>query len=254
MKGFLIQTIGGEIVHDFNFTLLRAIEYEEWRTGEKIPVVRCEMEDMMPESDLIPSGTVEFVKNWIWMNLGEYEPVPLNVPPHLFEFAGRWIKNVRTKSEMEEFQGEVFIKSTEIVKSGYNCFTDWPTFSSDRIPEASYQISERVDIISEYRCFVWMDQLRGIQWYSGDFTRFPDVQTIEKIIKKEPWDFGHGKGLKAWSFDVGILKNGQTIIIEAHEIYSLGLYGFSDYQIYVYMLRSGWKDMVRRLENDKTVH
>ena len=33
-KKFLIQTIKGKVVHDFAFTLERALEYQTWR-GEK---------------------------------------------------------------------------------------------------------------------------------------------------------------------------------------------------------------------------
>ena len=34
MLKFLIQTIDGEVVHDFAFELLRAIEYHKWRGDE----------------------------------------------------------------------------------------------------------------------------------------------------------------------------------------------------------------------------
>ena len=61
-KKFLIQTIKGKVVHDFAFTLERALEYQAWR-GEKFETEYIEgfVENYPMTPNIIPVGTVEFV-------------------------------------------------------------------------------------------------------------------------------------------------------------------------------------------------
>ena len=92
-----------------------------------------------------------------------------------------------------------------------------------------YQLSEIVDFISEYRCFVNEGQIVGIQYYTGD----PLVTLSESMINEmKAWVNTYSASKfspRSYSLDVGIIEKDdkkQVALIEIHPITSLGLYGF----------------------------
>ena len=84
-----------------------------------------------------------------------------------------------------------------------------------------YQFSQVILIDSEWRAFVYKGKLVGLQNYCGEFTLFPDVEKIKEMIK------AYKSAPIAYTLDVGINANG-TFVIEVHDFFSCGLYGFSD--------------------------
>ena len=60
--------------------------------------------------------------------------------------------------------------------------------------------------------------------YSGEFNIFPDVAEINKMIS------AYTEAPPAYTIDVGVNTKGETVIIECHNFFSCGLYGFSDYR------------------------
>ena len=94
-------------------------------------------------------------------------------------------------------------------------------------------VSEVVDFISEYRCFVHHKKLIGIQNYMGDFTMFPDINIIEGILN----DFK--TSIVAYTIDVGVTKEGKTLLIEIQDAWSIGNYGLEG-KTYAKFLRDRW--------------
>lgn len=96
---FLIQTINGQIVHDFAFELLQSIPFiRTWR-GEDPQLCMKEGTDFKDITDPdkhIPVGSVEFVSEYLKAFYPHAKKAlrPLNVPECLFPFAGRKICNV----------------------------------------------------------------------------------------------------------------------------------------------------------------
>ena len=87
------------------------------------------------------------------------------------------------------------------------------------------------------RCFVYQNKLVGLQNYSGDFTKFPNVDIINKMIdtyKSSP---------VAYTLDVAIDKN-NTVVIEVHDFFSCGLYGFNDHRILPYMFSKWFNNFI----------
>ncbi len=212
---FIIQTVNNQVVHDFSFTLIRSIEYHNWlhpntHTYElsEIPIFK---------ENTVLCGDTKFVTEFI-------EGIkPLNVPESLFKYAGRKIMNGTEKDVITRS----FVKSNDVIK-GFTDITDHIETSGN------YQISSIInDIISEHRCFVYKKKLVGIHYYSGDFTIFPDINTINDMIKDFDYEY-------PYTLDVGVSDN-KTIIIEAHDMFSCGLYGFSDMKIYPRMLIDSFK-------------
>lgn len=81
----------------------------------------------------------------------------------------------------------------------------------------------------------------GLQNYSGEFTKFPSVNKINAMIK-------HYKSAPiAYTLDVGVNDNG-TFVIEVHDFFSCGLYGFSNYAILPNMYYRWFNEYTRNLK------
>lgn len=216
---FLIQTINGKVKHDFSFTLLESIEFQNWLRNDKSFEVCFTDETTIP--NYIPIGSVEFVSKYINDYYG-ITPKPKNIPLELIgkNWTGRTVINGTEK----DIIGEKFVKSNDKIKS----FTE----ICKTAPEGNYQISDLIDIESEWRAFVYEGKLVGLQNYSGEFDIFPNVDKIKSMInayKTQP---------VAFTLDVAI-SNNDTVIIEVHDFFSCGLYGFSEHKILPFMF-SKW--------------
>lgn len=225
---FLIQTIDSEIKHDFSFTLLESIKYNNWYN--KRDKISYKLTNEETEPGFIPIGSVEFVSKYLY-DYFRLKPLPKNIPFELFKYANRTIFNGTYEVRLEK---DYFIKSNDKIKDDINGLLK----KTDILPEGNYQFSEIIDIDSEYRCFVHKNKLVGLQNYSGDFTIFPDIKTINNIIddyKKSP---------VAYTLDVGINDTG-TFIVEIHDFFSCGLYGFSDLNRLPYMFSQWYYEFIK---------
>lgn len=228
---FLFQTIDGKIKHDFSFTLIESCEFNNWYYKNK--EMQCffsEIPEKLEADKLyIPIGNVEFVIEYLKKYYNS-EPKPINIPNELmnFEWTGRHIFNGTEK----DIIGLKFVKSNEKIKH----FTK----VCDRAPEGNYQISDLIDIKSEWRAFVYKSELVGLQNYSGEFDIFPDVNKIRQMInayKLQPI---------AFTLDIAITKKKETVVIEVHDFFSCGLYGFSEHKILPHMFSKWFYSFVKK--------
>lgn len=185
---FLIQKIDGEIRHDFAFTLLQSIRFKNWlwhgkdnikfRFANTFDVVDPDFIYPNPfkpcHKDYVPVGTVGFVTDFL-MHFYGIIPKPVNIPRELLgeEFTKRFVFNGTEK----EIVGKKFVKSNDKIK-GFTEIVDDNTV----VLEGNYQISNPISIESEWRAFVYKGKLVGLQNYAGEFTYFPDVDAIAKMI------------------------------------------------------------------------
>jgi hypothetical protein len=94
-------------------------------------------------------------------------------------------------------------------------------------------LSNVVNIVSEYRCYVIENKLVGIKHYLGDFKIFPNVDFIEETIKNyENQPIGY-------TIDFGVTDQNETILIEVNDGWSIGNYGLRD-KIYAKLLLKRW--------------
>jgi hypothetical protein len=224
---FLIQTINGKVKHDFSFTLLESIEFQNWLRDDKSFEVYFTDEPTMP--NYIPIGSVEFVSKYIY-DYYNLRIKPVNVPLELIDerYTGRKVINGTER----DIIGEKFVKSNDKIKS----FTK----ICKTAPEGNYQISDLIDIKSEWRAFVYEGKLVGLQNYSGEFDVFPNVKKIKSMInayKTQPI---------AFTLDVAISNNDTTVVIEVHDFFSCGLYGFSDHKILPFMFSKWFNSFVKK--------
>jgi len=236
---FLIQKINGKIVHDFSFTLLQTIEFKNWLArNNKFERVLVKYFDSTPEATdfrfklvhrhYIPVGTVEFVTKFLECFYC-LTPKPINVPEELFLFTKRHIFN-GTEAYFPHC-GKSFIKSNDKIKSTCGIFNQSETIN---LPAGNYQFSDVISIESEWRAFVYDGKLVGLQNYAGEFTLFPNVRVINEMIR------AYDSAPVAYSLDIGINGN-DTFVIEVHDFFSCGLYGFNDVKYPTMLYRWFWQ-------------
>ena len=263
---FLVQTISNEdvfkIQHDFTCELEHAVRYYKWKGVEHV-LHHCSIEELEhldeTHKDFVPVGTIEFVMKFIGKFIkpdGSAEIKPLNIPENMFnpKFSGRRIQNFEINGQTrEQVFNEIstwttpllFIKSNEVLKSPLNgMYNMSDIMDSEKLPDGNYQVSEHVKIVSEYRCFVYQGKLKGVQFYSGDFTTFPDRDKIFDLVRSLNTDENETTG---YTFDVYVTPDGNTYLMEMHEFFSCGLYGFCDYDILPYMFYRTFLNIKKRL-------
>lgn len=248
---FLIQTIGGSIRHDFVFILKEAEHYYNWWNDDPLELKEAEIGDIAniehPEY-YIPVGTVEFVSEYLqtFFPWAKDTLRPLNVPECLFPFAGRVIENICSREDFSErFKqlDRIYVKSLDEIKDDFNgpkyartgTISDWYE-SKDFV---HCQVSEMIDIASEWRVIVFNGEIQHVGNYSGDCLVFPDGETIRNMVK------AYGEAApKAWTLDVAVTTDSKTVVLECHRFFSCGLYGFSDLRRIPKMYSQTWYEMI----------
>ena len=254
---FLIQKCNKKIQHDFSFTLLESIRYLKWLGDVDVKVKYIDFIDAENENwnwwfspfheHYIPIGSVEFVTAW-FKRFHDHKPKPINVPEEIInfptmqvDFCGRKVIN-GNHMDLEDLKGKWFVKSNDHIK-GFALPIDR---SYGELPAGHYQMSELIDIDSEWRAFVYQGKLVGLQNYSGDFELFPNTFTIKQMIN------AYKSAPVAYTLDVGVTyAHSTTRIIEVHDFFSCGLYGFADHKILPYMHSRWHYEYLKNLKNGK---
>jgi hypothetical protein len=236
---FLIQKINGEIRHDFTFALLESIRFKNWlsRNDKKDKIMVkflnyievTEPNDIYPiqfkpcHKNYVPVGSVEFVTEFLGHFYG-LKPKPINVPECLFEprYSQRPIFN-GNHMDLENLHGKWFVKSNTTIK-GYAEMITRDINHGLQIPAGNYQISEYIPIDSEWRTFVFEGKIVGLKHYTGEFIKFPQIQSISNMVSAFERS---GIAPVAYTLDVGV-NDYHTFVIEVHDFFSCGLYGFND--------------------------
>lgn len=239
---FLLQTINKRVVHDFIFELERSIEYQRWR-GEKIDLIYASIEEVRMSryrffnEGFISIGTIEFVEASIPGPL----PPPINIPPYFLntpEITGKAVVQIRPDNKtLIQDEVEYYVKDCRRIKNKINGWYKGKNICNLNLEYI--QVRERIDnILSEWRVFVYLGDIRGCQFYSGDPLVFPNSDKIKEIVKK------YNRTEDAYTLDIFITPNG-TFLMEVHDFYSCGLYGFSDYQKLPYMFSRTWRNLTK---------
>lgn len=230
MRGFVLQI--GDNGHYSNdvATVEEVIDAHNWfRPNDKIEFVSYHYDDITKENTegLVPVGSVQFV-NKVLSFYGKEGMKPINIPECLKEekFLARKIAFAKNRTEIDNIKKEwntnkVFIKSNTSVKhwmpelyTGKDCIAE----------DEEYFVSEEVDFASEWRCFVYRGQLRGIKHYLGNEWIMPEKEFVENCIQTMTKD----SDMLAYTLDVGVTGDGKNAVIEVHNFLSCGLYGFEE--------------------------
>ena len=98
-------------------------------------------------------------------------------------------------------------------------------------------VSDAVNFVTEYRCFVLRGDVLSARWYKGDWGVAIDRKRVLEAV--EAW-----KGApSAYTLDFGATDDGQTLLVEVNDGFSMGTYGLQP-ALYAAMLEARWQEMV----------
>lgn len=245
MKAY-IQRIAGQIPDDWLFSAMMGFK------NKGAEIVFFEEEDI----DLIPCTGYEIVVAYIEPTL-EYFRInnikvgkPLNIPEqlHLTQFLHRSITHT-TMGELKADPSKVniFVKPADRVKGFSSGVISQhslkPFVFADVDGSTGVMCSTPINFLSEYRCFVHNGVLKGVQYYVGDFTLFPDESRIRQMVAQ------YTGAPRAYTLDVGIVKCSdpalgyKTVLVECNDMWSVAHYGLRDH-IYSTLLHDRWRELI----------
>lgn len=193
------------------------------------------------DSFAIAVGGINFVRG-AFNHLGIAQPEIDNPHIHLPEYLGRDVCEV-TWAEVEQISVfPFFIKPLEDHKlfTGYVVKTPQELLHAKlRVkPESKIVLSECVEFVTEYRCFVLEEKLVGCKNYAGDFRVLPDFDVIEQAI------LDYSASPVGYSIDFGVTSDGRTLLIEMNDGFGLSAYGLNKI-IYCKILEARWDEIMK---------
>ncbi|HGP8432650.1 TPA: ATP-grasp domain-containing protein [Streptococcus pneumoniae] len=156
----------------------------------------------------------DIVVDYIMETLGEIVNIPDN-----------WGKFIKPKAGSKVFTGRVVNGTHDLI--GIGLPFDYPIW-----------ISEVVEFIAEWRCFVLDGRVLDVRPYTGDYHAQFDASVIDEAIscwKDAPIAYG---------LDIGVTRDGRTLVVEVNDGYALGNYGLSPLKS-INFHRARWKEMVK---------
>lgn len=202
-----------------------------------------EVEEIERAPDLSPETIVCGQIRDVWAalaRLGHPRPVELDYPDHLAWLAGRRVERT-TLGATRELGRPVFVKPTRA-----KLFTGLvlsPSNTQSRITLAPYPddlevlVSDVVDFVSEWRCFVCRDEVVGVRPYRGAWDVPPDREALSRAVTE-----GRGRMPAGHSLDLGVTADGRTLLVEANDGYALGSYGLPSIP-YAQLLEARWDEL-----------
>ena len=176
----------------------------------------------------IPLGTIQFVTAYLNIFYGIEKMNPIEIPKVLRtdEFLKRKYEICYGKNLPKK--GRYFVKNVSTLKtmtfSGHiEDVCNKPDFLTGKKPfedDELYQLSDIVNIKSEYRVYIISGKIYAIAYYDGDATIFPDVSLIQKanLIYSVQKDYPN-----SYTMDIAVSDKG-TILLECHPLFSCGIY------------------------------
>lgn len=135
-----------------------------------------------------------------------------------------WGQFVKPKAGSKVFTGRVVNGTRDLV--GIGLPFDYPVW-----------ISEVVEFVAEWRCFVLDGQVLDVRPYFGDYHAQYDPKVIDGAIAA--WTTAP----TAYGLDIGVTRDGRTLIVEVNDAYALGNYGLSPLKS-IRFSRARWEEMV----------
>lgn len=179
----------------------------------------------------IPVGTLEFVKSWMEVFYG-HGLNPIEIPPCLrtWEFLKREYRFVHSHDIPKS--GTWFIKDaselklfstafSDTVEQAYSCLGEDENGLINGMDSSHiFQVSERLNVLSEYRCYFIDGNLENVCNYNGDMKYYIDLNLVERAnsIYSAQADYPNSYSMDVMETDRG------TALIEIHPFVSLGLY------------------------------
>lgn len=195
--------------------------------------------DKRNSEDVIVGGTV-FV--WHALNQLGITIEPYDYPEELKDYLGRRIWDIKLK-DIENERPPFFMKPFEDKLAPGVVIHSLEDFASEDFqaykvlqPDTNIHCSEPVQFVSEWRCFLLYGKIIGIEFYYGD----RGVECNRAIIEDAVQAFPNMPA--GFALDFGVAEDGRTLLIEANDGFSLGVYGL-EATLYARLLTARWAEI-----------
>lgn len=223
-----------EFVTDNVFTAFYGFSILGW---ECIPFTKDDIPYNLSRHDVVVAGIGTFKK--AVQQLGLAEPEEIDYPAELEHFYGRkiWTDNLKNvylgqekwpifcKPKRQKIFNGKFIQSTRDVIG----------LGADENIEV--WCSEPVDFVSEWRCFIRYGQIMDVRLYKGSWEINPNPAVIKAAVN------AYTSQPNGYSLDVGVTKEGRTLVVEVNDGFSLGSYGLAPIK-YAQLISARWYQMM----------
>lgn len=133
----------------------------------------------------VPVGGIDYVRSFLEKeHARDAGMTPLEIPEYLRKFAGRDYRIMKGTDIIGTSLADAskwFIKDVSELKT-WNSLLYSRDISGMLDPCRMYSVSEKMNILSEYRTFVYMDEVQAVQHYAGNPLVFPDADTIKQMV------------------------------------------------------------------------
>lgn len=195
-----------------------------------------EIENTRPD-DLIVGGisAIRRKLSCFGIDIPEYD-----YPEELTKYLGRRIWTDSLDSVLEKkSHWPVFVKPVK--DKAFTGFVlrsekDVPRLRESRSDEPVY-CSELIELDAEFRAFTRYGNIWDVRPYSGDWHVRFDPTVLDDILK----DFSTIPA--GCSIDIGVTKDGRTVLVEINDGFALGCYGADSIQ-YAKLLSARWCELV----------
>lgn len=219
---------------------------DTWEISSQSPTVKTFKSEKGYTMKVIPVGYLEFVDQTLSaLDLEEKNRMtPLEIPEVLFRYLHRMyipsIKGIDVIKNNYTDSNKYFIKNIDKIKA-FNSSLQLGDIQRFIEPETNYSVSEKIEILSEYRVLVCKDEVIDIGFYNGDCLIFPDRETILNMIK----DYSATKHPKGYTIDIAVTKDNKTVPLEVHPFVSCGIYTMCESPKILDMLDYGFEWYLR---------
>lgn len=185
--------------------------------------------------DSVPSGSIDFCETCMQKAYGIDHIPHLLIPPPMstLAFTGRNIAIAKDKTEMLSLYSKwkatkLFVKSASALKCNYSGI--YVEAAARYLPDDTYFVSECLAIHSEWRVFVYRQNIIDLRCYQGDPWIMPNKVIVNQMIS------AYKGAPNAYTLDVAVAEYPsfpvmRTVIIEVHHFLACGLYGCSSLKL-----------------------
>ncbi len=194
------------------------------------------------KSTFIPIGSVEFVNEFARLN-DILIPQNISYPVSLLPFLKRKI----WKDEYKNVDDDLFVKpvNTKVFTGAIKKNLSEQVKDTEQV-----WVSDPIDFTAEFRFYILKKKILGYSRYDdGEDEITPSQNTVELMIK------AYKTQPIGYAIDVGVV-NGETILIEVNDGWSLGYYpwGNCSQSDYVDLITERWKEIVKKSDKLKELH
>jgi hypothetical protein len=198
-----------------------------------IPVVLCALKQLVVKIPLpndYPQSLRPYLKRKVWEStVDRIRSLIYNADFRPF-FA-------KPKDRLKRFTGRVFESYDDL------------RFIYQVSKKTGVYCSEVVEWLCESRVFVLHGEVIGIRHYSGDAGLEPDTAVVTEAVGVLE---ASGQAMAAYAIDFGILKNGETALVELNDGFSVGSYGLEP-ENYADLTMTRWLELMQQCEDETDV-